>query len=138
MGAELYIIEDVGRRKGSFKDPYNDWSLFSFLTSNTTARLSWWRFAANSKWFDKNGNMTLCGAREFRKIFVALKDEIRKKKDFVLEVLDPKATRMKHTAVYKSERLKAGDVRKYKDRLDQFISFLDLAIKVKSRIFWST
>ncbi len=154
MGADLYI-KDMDRdgqlrgfevskdavNAGYFRDPYNDWGLFNFLRSNTKARLSWWRFAANKEWFDSKGNMSIKGAREFREIFVGLRDEIAKKDKFGLEVVDFDATHKlpkdKRRLIYKTEKLSAKEIKEYKDWLDLLIRFLDLAIRLKSKIIWS-
>lgn len=150
MGADLYInkihrkgiekdyfpfdgtLDSV--RRGYFRDPYNDGSLFSFIRSNTSyADLSWWKLR-DEEWFNRRKNMTIDGAKEFLRLMYDARDQIYSQDQFRLlcgrfsdrgcidEMISP---------------LSCFDVLEYKEWLECLIAFLELAIKKKSTIRWS-
>jgi len=147
MSADLYILKvyEKGRcppfdgtldsvRKGYFRDPYNDASLFSFIRSNTNyTDLSWWRLR-DKKWFNRRKNMTLEGVKEFLSLIKDAREQIYSLNEFQLLC-----------GIY-SERgcidegivsLNCFDTLEYKEWLECLIAFLELAIKKKSTIRWS-
>jgi hypothetical protein len=145
MGADLYILkvynpETTGWifdhtlssvRRGYFRDPYNEGSLFSFLRCNTTHNLSWWALGAKTEWFNQKRNMTLSGIREFLDIIYDARDQVYFQNQLYLEVYDYQ------DKTKRRELLSFSDGLEYKEWLECLIAFLELAIKKKSTIRWS-
>lgn len=139
MGADLYV-EKLDRSKqylgfevskkaveaGYFRDCYNSGGLFAFLTTNLNNTFSWWQFQ-NKKWFDKEGDMTVTGAKKFLKLMIKAKKDINLKDEFYLK-------NWEDNNLIKTNQ---NEVEYYKDWLDLLISFLELAINLKSKIIWS-
>ena len=115
-----------GVRRGYFRDPYNDGSLFSFIRSNTSyTDLSWWKLR-DREWFNRRKNMTLEGAKEFLKLMQDVREQVYSRDKFRLLCGDEMMA-----------SLNCFDVLEYKEWLECLIAFLELAIKKKSTIIWS-
>ena len=109
------------------------------MRSNLKGRFSWSMFSDTKEWFSKNGNMTVRGAREFRKILAVAIEELAGRGKHILKVIDHKKCKGLPAGefVYKTKRLKRGDSDFYLWRLYELIKFLDKAIKLGSEIIWS-
>jgi hypothetical protein len=152
MRANLYIekldredqyrgfrVSDDAFEPGYFRDLYNGCGLLSFMWSNLNRQFSWWIFSDTKEWFTKKGNMTVEGAKEFRKILAEAIEELASREKHILKVIDYKKSNGLPVAefVYKAKRLKKGDSDFYLWRLYELIKFLDKAIKLGSEIIWS-
>jgi len=116
---------------GYFRDCYNSYGLFNFLRTNLNEEFSWWQFAGNKRWFDKDNNMTVWGTIRFKRIFDSAKIELEALTDYYLDVHDF------NTNKDIRKKLKKKEIKEYKDWLNLLISFLNLAIERKSKIIWS-
>ena len=149
MGADLYI-KNMDREKQYtgfevskkavnqryFRDCYNSYGLFRFLSCNLNKEFSWWQFRDNKEWFDKNGNsMKIKGTIKFKDIFLEAKEKLKKKKYYCLKIPNDKWSLKKQ--VYDTKKLSKKEIKKFLDWLDLLIEFLSLAIEQKSKIIWS-
>ena len=82
MGADLYIakldetrthggfeVSQEAVNDGYFRDCYNRYGLFAVVSdnlfANTNKCLSWWETRDREELFDKNGRMTITGAKKW-------------------------------------------------------------------------
>jgi len=144
MGADLYIekLDDTRTyggfevsleavNDGYFRDCYNGIGLFSVISANLGITLSWWQTRDRKGFFNKNGCMTVAGAKKW------------------LAELEPIAVKFKKLSkLYRSEynmKKKCSekdiknplDKKEYHEWMDLLLNFLKIAIKLKSPIIWS-
>lgn len=156
MGADLYIKNmdreaqytgfEVSNRAvsvGYFRDCYNDYGLFNFIRSNVPSmadEFSWWQMSSRYKktWFDEDGDMTVEGAKAFRKLVMRARRIIESKKLYQLLVYDPDAPKISIMDMKKkSIPINKEDTKAFLNHLNLLVKFLNLAIEKNSPIEWS-
>ncbi|MFA6971805.1 MAG: hypothetical protein WC208_10440 [Gallionella sp.] len=156
MGADLYIkdmdrdsqctgfeVSERAVKVGYFRDCYNDYGLFNFIRSNVPSmkdEFSWWQMSSRYKktWFDKDGDMTVEGAKAFRKLVMRARRIIESKKLYQLLVYDHDAPKTSITDIkMKAIPLNKKDTEGFLSHLNLLVKFLNLAIEKNSPIEWS-
>ena len=158
MGADLYIKNmdrksqytgfEVSERAvdvGYFRDCYNEAGLFALLSANVPdADLSWWITHGRKELFNKDGNMSVKGAKQFLSEIEphveSLKAKHKAGKKFFYRVLNWEKSRLKKSSeyVYDKKYFKTKDeAESLINHAKLLVQFLKLAIKIKSPIIWN-
>jgi len=145
MGADLYIdklpreaqyrgfeVSADARKAGYFRDCYNDGGLLTVINANTGSDLSWWATQERKELFNKDGDMSVKGAKVWLSELKPIADSFVKLNELYYSEYDLNT----HT-VHKGERIKDTDVAHYHEWAKGLIEFLELAISLKSKILWS-